>query len=190
MIIAMRAIEQLEGKRFGRLTVKELLSERAKNGARRWLCLCECGNEVAVSAANLSSNQGHHTTSCGCKKREIRNSMGKLNLRHGHNRRGGRSPIYNCWAGMVNRCTQAQDTHWHRYGGRGIKVCDRWRAFDGFLEDMGPTWFKGATIDRIDNDGDYEPANCRWITRSENSRKRFSDRAEALETESRLMLAY
>ena len=74
------------------------------------------------------------------------------------------TPIYNSWRGMIERCTNPRHKAWHNYGGRGITVCEAWRVFDGFHADMGPSWQLGLTIDRLDNDGDYEPGNCAWRT--------------------------
>lgn len=97
-------------------------------------------------------------------------------LRHGHAQGGKTSPIYNSWARMLDRCTNPRNNRFHRYGGRGVAVCDRWSSFDLFLEDMGGSWFHGASIDRVDNDGGYCAENCRWATPSEQSNNRASTR--------------
>lgn len=87
------------------------------------------------------------------------------------------SPEYRAWQNMKKRCYNELNTHYHYYGGRGIKVCDRWlHSFKNFYADMGGKPFKKAQIDRIDNDGDYEPDNCRWVTPAENSRKRSTSK--------------
>lgn len=162
-------IRNLAGQRFDRLTALYVLPERA--GKRVvWLCRCDCGNESSVRSSNLTCKQ---VTSCGCKVYEMaRERALKRNLVHGHNTVKQKSPTWNSWNAMLKRCSQPNHRSYPDYGGRGITVCERWRSdFRNFLADMGERP-AGTTIDRRDNNGNYELGNCRWATRSEQQRNR------------------
>jgi hypothetical protein len=152
----------ITGQRFGRL-VAIAPTDRRVSGNVVWRFRCDCGVEKETPISNVRSG---NTRSCGCFIRETRkkNLSPLATLTHGQSR--PRSPTYRVWAGMIGRCLIPTDSSFKDYGGRGITVCDRWRRFEDFLADMGERP-AGRSIDRINNDGDYEPGNCRWATPTE-----------------------
>lgn len=148
-------------EQYGRLKVVRFAGMVGRY--RTWQCLCECGATLVARQANLRSGA---TTSCGCRQREI---AGIVNFKHGANN----TPEYTAWQGMRDRCSNHNGEAYKNYGGRGIKVCDRWlgdSGFECFLADMGLRPSPKHSLDRYpNNDGNYEPGNCRWATRSQQN---------------------
>lgn len=148
----------LTGKRFGRLVVKSRIFTASKQP--KWLCECDCGTQREVFGNSLRSGA---TTSCVCFRIEQVTQHG---LSH-------KAPEYAVWNSMIHRCTNPKMDSYPDYGGRGIKVCERWRnSFEAFLADMGPRPSKKHSIERKDANGDYEPNNCVWATAIEQGRNK------------------
>lgn len=150
--------KNLSGMRFGRLLVKSRgVDHLTPCGAKfvTWNCVCGCGKAKTVLAGNLQKGL---TVSCGCYQKERQTRHGNTN-----------HPLFKIWKGMIERCYSSTSRSFSDYGARGIAVCERWKKFDAFCADMGDRPSRLHTLDRRENDGNYEPSNCRWATREQQS---------------------
>ncbi len=152
-------MQNLIGYKFGRWTVA---AYSHKNGPHHyWQCVCDCGNHGTVQQASL----GKTSSSCGCLRKDKAIEQFKT---HG----ATYTKLYDVWQRMRQRCSNPNAYGYPAYGGRGIKVCERWETYKNFELDMGPTYQEGLTIDRVDNNGNYELSNCRWTTKKDQARNR------------------
>lgn len=145
------------GDRFGRLTVRDQAEPRLHGTKHRksWTCFCDCGNQATVLDQSLKSGA---TTSCGCFAASVAR---KKHMKHGHSAGRAQTKTYKAWRDMLTRCLNPRARSYKNYGGRGVKVCDRWLVFSNFLEDMGECP-DGLTLDRSEADDGYYKENCAW----------------------------
>jgi hypothetical protein len=179
----MSAPEDLTGRKFGRLTATKVNPAKSKGEGAYWDCLCDCGGRVTVIASSLKRG---NTRSCGCLHQEQLGNIDRGAISHKKHgafiKQKQVERLYSVWKGMKARCYQKNHVAYKYYGGRGIKVCDEWKndysVFRGWAMSNGYNPNAGTgecTIDRIDNNGDYEPGNCRFVpmsVQSMNKRKR------------------
>ncbi|MBC8146887.1 MAG: hypothetical protein H8E98_02745 [Bacteroidetes bacterium] len=171
-------------QKFNKLTVIKKDNKDLKG--EHWFCKCSCENDkyVRVSIYRLKSN---HTKSCGCLQKE---KVTKNNISHNL----WKSPEYSNWNSMIKRCYNKNNSCYKNYGGRGITVCDRWRdpiqGLKNFIKDMGPKPSNEYSIDRIDNDGNYEPSNCRWATQSEQCQNQRTNVIKNIQEANEIRIKY
>ena len=149
------SVKNIVGNKYGRLTVVDAAG-RNSNRTVVWQCRCDCGVLTKSTGADLKRG---HKKSCGCFAKE-KAAIGIVSRSTKHGKKW--TLAYKSWEGIIQRCTNTNCKKYPDYGGRGIKVCDRWRKFEEFSQDMGERPSKMHSIGRIDNDGNYEPGNCRW----------------------------
>ena len=163
----MPNLKNIKGQRFERLRVVKYAGLN-KNGCALWECICNCGKIKIILGSVLRNSM---TKSCGCLRDEkVRQRAIENNFTHGMSN----IPEFRIWVAMRKRCRNKNNADYYLYGGRGIKVCERWQDFKNFIEDIGRRPSKKHSIDRVDNDGNYEPGNCRWVLpeiQARNTRK-------------------
>jgi hypothetical protein len=153
------------GEKYERLTILSY-SHYDKSKNKYYLCKCDCGNNCTVRRTDMRAGV---VKSCGCYNKE---ATTKRTVERSTTHGMSKTPTYKSWANMKERCYNSNRKQFYYWGGRGIKVCDRWiNSFENFYKDMGEKT-KGLTLDRINNNGDYEPSNCKWATITEQNKNR------------------
>lgn len=161
-------IKDITGQRYGRLCAIGYVGTNYR-GNSLWLCLCDCGKSIAVDGCCLRNG---NTQSCGCYQKSLIAEQGKRKRKHGMRN----SPEYVVWRNMLLRCEDPNADSYPLYGARGIKVCDEWHSFENFISDVGRRPSKNHSLDRIDNNGNYEKLNVRWVTVKQQANNRRSNR--------------
>jgi hypothetical protein len=157
------------GQQHGFLKIISVCQEQGKRA--EYFCICKCGNEKYVQVGNIS-----RTHSCGCFRKQFSKEM---HTKHGQSKR---TKAYEVWVNMKTRCSNPNSTFYLHYGGRGIKVCERWQNFENFYKDMGDVPSK-LTIERIDVNKDYEPSNCKWASKMEQAANKRNNRFLIIDNE-------
>ncbi len=171
-------ITDLSGRLYGRWTV--IHRDGSHNGQSIWRCRCICGVERSL---RISSLRNGSSTSCGCLAKEL---LATRSTTHGLSKH----PLHRTWARMKDRCFNKESKYYVRYGGRGIKVCERWMSFMNFYDDTISTWDAALSLDRIDNDGPYSPENCRWTDDKTQSRNRRNVTSLTVNGETKLFVEW
>lgn len=167
----MKTIRFSKGSKIGRWRI--LGPSRIEDGHRRWLCRCECGTERWVVGSRLANGRSR---ACGCQIRPSKTKHGERS-RSPNGLRLQTTPEYEAWINIKSRCYNPRRREWKHYGGRGIKICERWRnSYAAFLEDVGWRPHPSMVIDRIDNNGHYEPGNVRWATGVQSANNKRNNR--------------
>ena len=158
----------LTGQRFHKLTViSRAPGYQSSSNGTRWHCVCDCGNKTISDGSGMRKGL---IKSCGCHARQF---LGKPHFKHGQHKH----KLYLAWTSIKQRCLNPNHPWYHRYGGRGITICDEWvNSYPAFVAHMGPAPTDKHTVDRINNDGHYEPGNVRWATRAQQVRNRANNR--------------
>jgi len=152
--------KDITGFKFGRLTVVEIASTRKNAKKIDWVCECDCGNKTIATGTELRIG---NVRSCGCLSSDLSRERA---TKHG----ACATKEYHAYRSMKDRCYRVSHEYYSKYGAKGVSVCSEWlESFDNFLNDMGKAPSKEHSLDRIDNDGNYEPSNCRWATKQEQS---------------------
>lgn len=166
----MAVFKDISGLRFSRLIVIKISKFRSRDNRFLWECLCDCGNIIHTKTYLLNNGE---TKSCGCYSKQV---LLNFSIKHGFAGRKTKTPEFTTWLAIRTRCRNPNLPNSHVYVGKGIKVCKRWEnSFPLFLKDMGVRPSPKHSIDRINNNGDYKPSNCRWATSKEQGRNKSTN---------------